>query len=81
MEESSSSKFPLRDSSSNKPPVGQKLFTSEKQIINEKVRENPTKEEEMLADDFESDGVSYVNLNCNVVSDLPHEYNQEIEIK
>lgn len=35
----------------------------------------------MLTNDFESDGVSSVNINCNVVLVLPYEYNQETEIK
>ena len=35
----------------------------------------------MLIDDFESDGVSSVNMNCNMVSVLPYEYNQETEIE
>ena len=35
----------------------------------------------MSIDDFESDGVSSFNVNCNVVSVLPQEYNQETEIE
>ena len=35
----------------------------------------------MLTDDFESNGVSSVNMNCNIVSVLPYGYNQETEVE
>ena len=35
----------------------------------------------MLTDDFDSDGVSSLNMNCNVVSVIPHEYYQETEVE
>lgn len=81
MGESSSNKFTSGAAISSKSPVGRKLFTVEKQMIKEKVQENPAKKEEMLTDDFESDGVSSVNLNCNVVSLLTHEYYQKMEVE
>ena len=37
-------------------------------------------EEEMLTDDFESEGESFFNVNCNVVSVLTYEYNQDTEV-
>ena len=61
--------------------MGQRLFTSKEKVASEKIQENPNKEDEMSTDDFESDGVSSFNVNCNVVSVLPHEYNQETEIE
>src|ERR1051325_2684051 len=37
-------------------------------------------DEEMLTDDFESEGEPFFNVNCNVVFVLPYKYNQDTEI-
>ena len=50
-------------------------------VTSEKVKKNPTKEDETSTDNFESDRVSSLNVNCNIVSVLPQEYNQETEIE
>lgn len=77
--ESSSVKNPPNIMDPTKPPVGRKLFPDEN--ITQKVQKEQAKEEEMLTDDFESDRVSSVNMNCNVVSVLPHKYNQETKVE
>ena len=77
--ESSSVKVPPNVTNSTKPPVGRKLFPDENK--SQKVQKEQVREEEMLTDDFESDGVSSVNMNWNVVSVLPYEYNQETEVE
>jgi hypothetical protein len=76
--ESSNIKVPPNVTNSTKPPVGRKLFPDENK--SQKLQKEQVREEEMLTDDFESDGVSFVNMNCNVVSVLPYEYNQETEV-
>lgn len=73
--ESRNSKVPSNVTNSTKPPVGRKLFSFENKNTNQKVQEEQIREEEMLTDAFECDGVSSVNINCNVVSVLPYEYN------
>ena len=35
----------------------------------------------MMIEDLESDGESSLNVNCNVVSVLPHEYDQVMEVE
>jgi hypothetical protein len=77
--ESNIVKVPPNVMDSTKPPIGRKLFPDENK--SQKVQKEKVREEEMLTDDFESDGVSSVNMNCNVVSILPYEYNQETEVE
>src|SRR4051812_19019621 len=80
--ESSSNQVPYQGAKSNKPPVERRLFEAEKLLDEEeKMRSNSWKEEDRMTNDFDSDGVSSINLNCNVVFVLPHEFNQETEVE
>ena len=54
------------------PPKKTKVFI--KRNIEEPTNEEPTNDEDMLTDNFDSDGKSSLNINCNVVSVIPHEY-------
>src|SRR4051812_30114134 len=63
----------------SKPPVELKLFDSENDKEEEKMHSIPWKEDDRMTNDFDSDGVSSINFNCNVVSVLLHEFNQETE--
>src|SRR3954470_17032800 len=80
--ETSSNHVPYQGTKSNKPPVERALFEAEKLLDEEdKIRSNSWNEEDRMTNDFDSDGVSSINLNCNVVSVLPHEFNQETEVE
>src|SRR3954471_5425745 len=69
--ESSSNQVPYQGAKLNKPPVERRLFEAEKLLDEEeKMRSNSWKEEDRMTNDFDSDGVSSINLNCNVVSVL-----------
>src|ERR1051325_2936516 len=63
-----------------KPPVSRRLFSPKKEVGEDKEQKVAANEEEMMTDDFESEGESFFNANCNVVSVLPCEYNQETEV-
>ena len=47
----------------------------------EPTNKEPTNDEDMLTDNFDSDGESSLNINCNVVFLLPHEYDQVTEVE
>src|SRR4051812_27500446 len=79
--ESNSTKVPMQGERSSKPPVERKLFDSENEKEEEKMHSSPWKEDDRMINDFDSDGVLSINLNCNVVSVLPHEFNQETKIE
>src|SRR3954468_24095916 len=80
--ESSSNQVSYQGVKSNKPLVERRLFEAEKLLDEEeKMRSNSWKEEDRMTNDFDSDGVSSINLNCNVVCVLPHEFNQETEVE
>src|SRR3954471_3149408 len=73
--ETSSNQVPYQGTKSNKPPVERALFEAEKLLDEEdKMRSNSWNEGDRMTNDFDSDGVSSINLNCNVVSVLPHEF-------
>lgn len=76
-----SNQLPLNIMTFDKPPFGRKLFSPKKEIAGEKVSENPIVDENMLTGEFKLDEGSSLNINCNMVSVLPHEYNQEIEVE
>ena len=64
-----------------KSPTQRRLFphkmtevSVERTIEETNCNEEPTNDEDMLTDNFDSDGESSLNINCNVVSVLPHEY-------
>src|ERR1051325_2504179 len=63
-----------------KPPVSRKLFSPKKEIEENKAQKEIANEEDLMTDDFESEGESFFNANCNVVSVLPCEYNQDTEV-
>src|SRR3954467_13823374 len=79
--ESSSTKVPMQGAKSNKPPVERKLFSFENEKEEEKMQSSPWKEEDRMNNDFDSDGVSSINFNCNVVLVLPHKFYQETEVE
>lgn len=60
--------------------VWRKLFSLKKNKINEK-EEKTFDGEDILTDDFESEGDSSLNINCNVVSVLQYQYDQVTEVK
>lgn len=64
-----------------KPLVSRKLFSPKKEAAGEKAPKNPVDDEDMLTDEFDSDGGWSLNINCNVVSVLPREYYQETEVE
>lgn len=72
MSESSSNQPASNTMTSDKPPVGGKLFSLKKKITSKKIPENPVNDEDMMTIDFDSDGGSSSNINCNVVSVLSH---------
>src|ERR1051325_2367350 len=65
----------------NKPPVSRRLFADTKPDESKEYTPGPEEDEDMLTDNFESEGESSLNLNCNVVSVLPAEFGQETEIE
>ena len=70
-----------------KPPAQRRLFSPRKAEVfiemaqKEPTNKEPTNDEDMLTDNFESDGESSLNILCNVVSVLPHEYDQVTEVE
>src|SRR3954470_16255483 len=80
--ESSSNQVQHLGTKTSKPPVERRLFKAENILEEEeKMRPSPWKEEDRMTNDFDSDGVSSINLICNVVSVLPHEFNQETKVE
>src|SRR3954470_23551088 len=79
--ETSSNQIPMQGARTSKPPLERKLFDSENEKEEERGYPNLWKEDDRMTNDFESDGVSSINMNCNVVSVLPHEFNQETEVE
>lgn len=47
----------------------------------EKTSEQPLKGDDMLTDDFDSRSESSLNINCNMVTVLPLEYDQVTEVE
>ena len=60
-----------------KPPVSRKLFSPKKEV---EVQKEAVNEEDLMTDDFESEGESFFNANCNVVSVLPCEFEHNTEV-
>ena len=58
-----------------KPPVSRKLFSPKKDTEENKTQKEAANEEDLMTDDFESEGESFFNANYNVVSVLTCEYN------
>src|SRR3954470_15355313 len=80
--ESSSNQVPHQGAKASQPPVERRLFEAENILEEEeKMRPSPWKEEDRMKNYFDSDGVSSINLNCNVVFVLPHKFNQETEVE
>src|SRR3954471_3137884 len=71
----------MQGARTSKPPVECKLFSSENKKEEERMQSSPWKEDDRLTNDFDSDGVSSINFNCNVVSVVPHEFYQETEVE
>ena len=57
------------------------MEVSVERTIEEPNNEEPTNDEDMLTDNFDSDGESSLNINYNVVFLLPHEYDQVTEVE
>src|SRR3954468_18240958 len=55
--ESSSNQIPMHGARTSKPPVERKLFDSENEKEEEKMHFSPWKEDNRMANDFDSDGV------------------------
>lgn len=72
--ESSSNQIPPPTKTDENLPVGTKLFSPRKEKISEKKVEKAIEDEDMLTDNIKSDGISSLNINCNVVSVLPYVY-------
>ena len=79
-EESSTNKPAPNSQPGGKPPVSRKLFYETKQNESKEYTPGPEEDEDMLTDNFESEGESSLNINCNVVSVLPCEFEQETEV-
>src|SRR4051812_18107243 len=79
--ETSSNQIPVQGAKTSKPPLERKLFDSENEKEEENMHSILWKEDDRMTNDFDSDGVSSINLNCNVVSILSHEFNQETEVE
>lgn len=77
----SSSNVPLKqERNEEKEHVKRKLFSSQK----EKSAENSdqaTTEDDMLTDDFDTYSKPSLDITCNVVSMLPREYDQIMEVE
>lgn len=66
---------------SDKTFIERKLFSPKKEHVGNKIPENPGKDEDMLIDNFTLDRGSSLNINCNIVSILPDEYNHETKVE
>src|SRR3954469_14441648 len=71
----------MQGARTSKPPLERKLFDSENEKEEERGHSDLWKEDDRMTNDFDSDEVSSINMNCNVVSVLPHEFNQETEVE
>ena len=69
-----------KNQTEDKPPVNRRLFSEEQRDEPKEYTPGPEEDEDMITDNFESEGESSFNLNCNVVSVLPCEFGQETEI-
>lgn len=77
----SSSNVPLKmDRNKEKKPIKRKLFSSQKVEPTEKY-DQATTEDDMLTDDFDTDSEPSLDITGNMVSMLPREYDQVMEIK
>lgn len=73
--------MPLKqDKYEGKKPVGRKFFPSRKDESEDK-SEHPKAEDEMLTDNFDTDSEPSLDITCNVVSVLPREYDQVMEVE
>src|ERR1044072_6828106 len=63
-----------------KPPVSRKLFSPKKDTEENKTQKKDANKEDLMTDDFESEGESFFNANCNVVSVLPCEFEHNTEV-
>ena len=78
--ESSTNKPTPKNQTEDKPPVNRRLFSEVQLDEPKEYTPGPEEDEDMITDNFESEGESSFNLNCNVVSVLPCEFGQETEI-
>lgn len=77
----SSSKMPFKkDKDEWKKPVGRKFFSSRKGESEDK-SEQQKAEDDMLTDNFDTDSEPSLDITCNVVSMLPREYDQVMEVE
>lgn len=58
-------------------PVERKLFSPQKKVSAKKSNH----EDDMMTNDFDSDLEASLDITCNVVSVLPREYNQVMEVE
>ena len=49
--------------------------------MEKKIQKCLTNDDDVMIDDFESDEESSLNINCNMVYVLPHEYDQVMEVE
>ena len=79
--DSSSNQLPSTIMVEEKQRVGRRLFSPKKEEIVEKDQKDPVADEDIMIDDFESNGESYLEINYDMVSVLPHEYDQITKVE
>ena len=85
--ESSTNQTLIVPAMEKKSPTRRKLFSPTKMKVpgegdnNELASNGLVDDEDMSTDSFNSDGESSLQINCNVVSVLPHEYDQVTEVE
>lgn len=79
--ESSNKPYQSRVSYQTKKPVGRQLFSLKQVKSKGKEKEEvPSKEDELVTDNFESGLEDDLDMLCNMVSVLPREYDCAIEV-
>ena len=79
--ESSNNQFSSNRMVTDIDPVGRKLFSPRGKDVAKKSPEKQENDEDVMTNDFKPDRNSTLNINFNVVSVLPHEYDQIIEVE
>lgn len=78
MKPESSSNVPLKqEKREERKLVKRKLFSPQNEVSTEKSNH----EDDMMTDDFNSDSEPSLYITCNVVSVLPREYDQVMEVE
>lgn len=78
--EPSTNQPPMKDRGEEKNPVGRELFPTRKKESKDK-SERPTTNDDMLTGNFDTGSEPSLDINCNVVSILPVEYDQVMKIE